>query len=186
MSTHLLCLAKRFLIGSTPVIAAASVLEDETPISVPRVLPDRGLCPVCSTNLRWGELIKSCYRRLPHSKTRLSGSEHDGDTILDDSANELGDAGFGLNYCSADPQEDHASHRLPCSVTSPITSGPKKQPSSHKVAGISNRPRGNFEPRDKKKNPKSYKSTSKPPPENSDDEPEEDFVKMMDELEVSE
>lgn len=55
--THLSCLSKRFL-----SLEAAS---SNTP---PPLLPDRGTCPSCETSVRWGDVIRGCYRRKIHTE----------------------------------------------------------------------------------------------------------------------
>lgn len=52
---HLSCLSKRFL-----------SLEASTSSLPPPLLPDRGTCPSCSIELRWGDVIRGCYRLHTH------------------------------------------------------------------------------------------------------------------------
>lgn len=53
--THLTCLSKRFLSA-----------EASGSTSPPPLLPDRGTCPGCSSELRWGDIIRGCYRLHAH------------------------------------------------------------------------------------------------------------------------
>ncbi|MBW0470245.1 hypothetical protein O181_009960 [Austropuccinia psidii MF-1] len=73
MSAHLLCLSKHFLNGAPHPTSQSS--------SPPRrVLPDRGFCPACSIDLRWGELIKGCYRRKTGKVTEDCSSQAEDDS----------------------------------------------------------------------------------------------------------
>jgi hypothetical protein len=54
--THLSCLSKRFL--------SQEASSSTTP---PPLLPDRGTCPSCAHDIRWGDVIRGCYRRKAHA-----------------------------------------------------------------------------------------------------------------------
>lgn len=78
MTTHLICLARHFL-SSDPTPTQQTNTEDLL-ATRQRILPDRGQCPSCSTNLRWGDLIKGCYRRNNKNKQSVANDvESDAD-----------------------------------------------------------------------------------------------------------
>ncbi|EGF98452.1 uncharacterized protein MELLADRAFT_40851, partial [Melampsora larici-populina 98AG31] len=56
ISTHLICLSRHFLNSSATQFAAPSANPEIA--CRKRILPDRGRCPSCLANLRWGDLIK--------------------------------------------------------------------------------------------------------------------------------
>ncbi|KAH9822415.1 hypothetical protein DFH28DRAFT_881849 [Melampsora americana] len=75
ISTHLICLSQHFLTSSvtqfpTPTPSANTELAFRK-----RILPDRGRCPSCLANLRWGDLIKGCYRRKHINCNQLTPSD---------------------------------------------------------------------------------------------------------------
>lgn len=87
-STHLVCLAQHFLASDTTPCPSQAAIEDFAPRK--RILPDRGRCPSCSAEVRWGDLIKGCYRRQNiHSKPgKPSVSESDQDPTPSHSEDE--------------------------------------------------------------------------------------------------
>lgn len=53
--THLLCLSQDFLSA-----------EASTSTAPPPLVPDRGSCPGCQQDMRWGDVARACYRRSAH------------------------------------------------------------------------------------------------------------------------
>ncbi|OAV93265.1 hypothetical protein PTTG_08555 [Puccinia triticina 1-1 BBBD Race 1] len=188
MSAHLLCLSKHFLDASLIDCSPLLTIGDEPQPSLPRVLPDRGRCPTCSVDLRWGELIKGCYRRLPknHTKAQISDTDDEEDA---DVAFPYADEDNQYTHGNTSVTEDDHELNVCGSVTSSRGSKTKqtkpKQMSSRKPATSGKQPNSNSANKGRYAKPKASKRTHKQIPEEDEDEPEQDFVKLMDELQVS-
>lgn len=67
---HLACLSRHFLAheaaaapASASLTASGGARASATAQPQPPLLPDQGACPTCSTPLRWGDIVRGCYRR---------------------------------------------------------------------------------------------------------------------------
>ncbi|POW15820.1 hypothetical protein PSTT_01854 [Puccinia striiformis] len=178
MSTHLLCLSKHFLNISPTDDSPAVTIGDDPQLSLPRVLPDRGRCPECSIDLRWGELVKGCYRH----------EDEDADDHYTDGQEELRLPNMS-DYGNTSMTEDEDEPNTRGSGTSCRAPKPKqvkqKQPSCRKPAASRKQPNSNPTNKHRYAKPKPSRRNHKQIAEEDDDEPEQDFLKLMEELQVS-
>ncbi|KAH9444590.1 hypothetical protein H4Q26_006154 [Puccinia striiformis f. sp. tritici PST-130] len=192
MSTHLLCLSKHFLNISPTDDSPAVTIGDDPQLSLPRVLPDRGRCPECSIDLRWGELVKGCYRRMPKNCRKAQISDTDEDEDADDHYTD-GQEELRLpnmsDYGNTSMTEDEDEPNTRGSGTSCRAPKPKqvkqKQPSCRKPAASRKQPNSNPTNKHRYAKPKPSRRNHKQIAEEDDDEPEQDFLKLMEELQVS-
>ncbi|EFP85032.2 Slx4p interacting protein [Puccinia graminis f. sp. tritici] len=192
MSAHLLCLSKHLLDASTIDPLPPLTIGDEPQPSLPRVLPDRGRCPACSVDFRWGELVKGCYRRMPknHTKAQISDADDEEEADLVFPYAEGDNQYPNLNdYGNTSVTEDEVDPNIRGSTTSSRGSKPapakKKQTSSRKPVTSRKQPSSKPTGKSRSAKPKPTKRTQRPIPEEDEDEPEQDFVKLMEELQVS-
>ncbi|PLW10459.1 hypothetical protein PCANC_18611 [Puccinia coronata f. sp. avenae] len=191
MSAHLLCLAK-YLLDAAPVDSLpALAVGDEPSLPLSRILPDRGICPMCSTDLRWGELAKSCYRRMPKNPTKahLSDTDEDEDADaafldLDDQYGSVNDDG---NTSVTENEQDLNQNATSNRGSKPKQAKKTKQPAAPRPVTTARRQPASKPTAAKNRyaKPKASKRTNKQLLEEDDDEPEQDFVKLMEDLQVS-
>jgi len=191
MSAHLLCLARRFLDAGPADSSAALTMGDESHLPLPRILPDRGRCPTCSIDLRWGELVKSCYRRMPKDRTKAQISDSDsdpeeenGDAVFADLDHQCAGELYDYGGIAATPDDEDPTTSCGGSKPKPVK---QKQASSRKPVAARKPPNKFTTTNSRHTKPKPAKRTNKQTPnhDDDDDEPELDFVKLMDDLHVS-
>ncbi|KAG0146250.1 hypothetical protein CROQUDRAFT_671248 [Cronartium quercuum f. sp. fusiforme G11] len=119
-STHLICLARHFLASDiTPCLTQQSSGKDAMPRQ--RILPDRGQCPKCSTNLRWGDLIKGCYRR--HNINNKQPTTNDIESDLDHATRSHSEDGHYHDEMDASEDESEGEDEIAALADRPLNSG---------------------------------------------------------------
>ncbi|KAI8456835.1 hypothetical protein BY996DRAFT_4579094 [Phakopsora pachyrhizi] len=110
ITSHLFCLSKYYLEQDSSHSFNAG--KEDMSYNCRQILPDRGSCPACYTEARWGELIQNCYRRMAanledkRSISSKSEDEHTEDTVVDEDSedNATSDERISNNSSAKDKQ----------------------------------------------------------------------------------